>query len=264
MAWQKGQPWRVVKSLNVLNDQIRAYAPRSVPPATPVYSWGSIADDAHNASSDHYPHYYSALGSTAVVTARDFPHAPSLGLDGGTVCELLRQSRDPRIKYVIYNRRIFSGYRVGDTPAYTWRGYDGSDPHDTHFHISSVNTAIADSVQPWAIPSTAGGDEDMDAGQNQRLVNTDELLYAIGQMKTNTPASSVNTPTDVAGVDQIPFVKVIYDLQNKLTALSTGGVTQDMVNQAMVFALQQPAVLNALKPVLEEAAFKGSQKAEDE
>jgi hypothetical protein len=127
-----------------------------VPPATSVSSWGSIADDAHSTSSDHYPHYYGALGSTAVVCARDFPHAPGLGLDGGVVTEHLRQVRDPRVQYIIFNRRI-TGVNYG----WQWHTYTGDDPHNTHFHVSSVHTAIADSTAVWSLPgssSTSFGD----------------------------------------------------------------------------------------------------------
>jgi hypothetical protein len=109
MTWHPGENWRVVHSLDRLNQQIRAYAPRSVPPATDPNAWGSLADDAHSTSSDHYPHFYAALGSTAVVCARDFPHAPALGLNGSVVTEALRASRDARIGYVIFNRRITGG-----------------------------------------------------------------------------------------------------------------------------------------------------------
>lgn len=150
MAWSTGQPWRVVNSLNQLNAQIRAYAPRAVPPATNVDSWGSIADNAHSTSSDHYPHYYTALGGTAVVCARDFPHAPNLGLDGGVVTEHLRQQRDPRIQYIIFNGRI-----TGVSYGWQWATYTGDDDHSTHFHVSSVHTAAADQTQNFSLPGGA-------------------------------------------------------------------------------------------------------------
>jgi hypothetical protein len=147
MTWHTGQAWRVVNSLNKLNDQIRAYAPRAVPPATDVNAWGALADNAHSTSSDHYPHYYSALGGTAVVCARDFPHAPGLGLDGHVVTEALRISRDPRIGYLICDRRI-----TGPNHGWRWETYTGDDPHDTHFHVSSVHTAAADETRAWTLP----------------------------------------------------------------------------------------------------------------
>lgn len=151
MAWSKGQPWRVVRSLDRLNEQIRAAHPRAVPPATPEVSWGSIADSAHSSTSDHYPHFYKALGATAVVCARDFPHAPSLGLDAHKIADRLRVSRDPRIGYVISNGRI-----TGPNYGWRWSAYSGSDPHDTHIHVSTVHTAAADSGADWQI-----GDDDM-------------------------------------------------------------------------------------------------------
>ncbi|TDB71808.1 hypothetical protein E1211_15200 [Micromonospora sp. 15K316] len=154
-AWRKGQSWRVVRSLDRLNEQLRAAFPRAVPPATPAVSWGSIADSAHSSSSDHYPHYYTALGKTAVVCARDFPHAPKLGLDAHEVAEQLRRSRDPRIGYIISNGRI-----TGPNYGWEWDDYDGSDPHDTHIHVSTVHTARADDTRDWQI-----GEDDMDAKQ---------------------------------------------------------------------------------------------------
>lgn len=147
--WLPGQGWRVTNSLNVLNQQIRVYAPRSVPPATPTSSWGALADDEHSVNSDHYPHYYSALGSTAVVCARDFPHAPSLGLDGGVVTNWLVAHRDPRLRYIIFNRRIAEA-----SNNWQWRSYSGDDPHDTHFHVSGVHTGIADNTAPFSLPGS--------------------------------------------------------------------------------------------------------------
>lgn len=146
MTWSKGQPWRVVRSLDRLNEQVRAAYPQAVPPATPVTSWGAIADSAHSSTSDHYPHHYLALGRVAVVCARDFPHAPALGLDGHALADRLRRSRDPRIGYIVSNRRI-----TGPAHGWAWDTYDGSDPHDTHIHVSSVHTAVADDTRDWQI-----------------------------------------------------------------------------------------------------------------
>lgn len=151
-TWHTGAAWRVVNSLNQLNAQLRNFAPHAVPPATNANAWGSIADDAHSTSSDHYPHYYGALGSTAVVCARDFPHAPVLGLDGGAVTEAIRMARPAACQYVIFNRRI-TGVNYG----WTWHTYTGSDPHDTHFHVSSVHDGRADSTTAWALPGAISG-----------------------------------------------------------------------------------------------------------
>lgn len=157
-TWQRGQAWRVVNSLQTLNAQLRERYARAAPPATPATSWGSIADDAHSSSSDHYPHFYAALGSMAVVCARDFPHAASLGMDAGQITEALRLSRDPRIAYVIFAGRIFSS----TTQPWVWRPYSGSDGHWTHFHVSTVHTAAADDSRPWALPGGTMTGTDME------------------------------------------------------------------------------------------------------
>lgn len=152
--------WRLVRSLETQRSQVRAAAPRAVPPATPANAWGTIGDALHDSTSDHAPHVYAALGSTPVVCAADYPHAPALGLDGGAFTEALRQSRDPRIGYVIFDGRIFSGRQVGNVPAYVWRTYTGSDKHRTHWHVSVVHTAAADDTRPWAMPGgTTTGDD---------------------------------------------------------------------------------------------------------
>lgn len=175
MTWSKGQPWRVVRSLERLREQIRAAYPQAVPPATPVTAWGSIADSAHSTTSDHYPHYYSVLGSTAVVCARDFPHAPALGLDAHALADRLRASRDPRIGYVISNGRI-----TGPNYGWRWASYSGSDPHDTHIHVSTVHTAAADDARDWQI----GEDVDMTPEQARQL---DELHETITRWRSGMP-----------------------------------------------------------------------------
>lgn len=191
--WTKGQSWRVTNSLNTLNQQVRAYAPRSVPPATPVDSWGALADDAHSASSDHYPHYYTALGSTAVVCARDFPHAPALGLDGGVVTEHMRRARDARVGYIIFNRRI-----TGPNHGWLWDPYDGDDPHDTHFHVSGVHTAIADSTTPWSLPGGLAAADSTKEGESMSF----PILRIVG-------IDNANKPSDIFG-NQVPNNGLVF------------------------------------------------------
>lgn len=176
VTWHTGQAWRVVNGLNKLDQQIRAYAPRSIPPATNPDSWGALADNAHSTSSDHYPHFYSALGSTAVVCARDFPHAPGLGLSGPVVTEHLRRQRDPRVGYIICAGRI-----TGPNHGWAWDPYDGADPHDTHFHVSSVHGSVADSTAAWSLPGGAVPAPSPIRGDH-------EMIYTV----TGVPAGAVD------------------------------------------------------------------------
>jgi hypothetical protein len=142
-------PWRVAKSLDVLLAQINADAPKRS-----KVSDGSIADDAHATSSDHYPKTLPGLGATPTVTARDFTHDPADGADMNVTAEQLRVARDRRTKYVIWNRRIFSG-PAGPQP-WVWRPYGGDNPHDKHMHVSVVASAAADDTDRWDIGEDDG------------------------------------------------------------------------------------------------------------
>ena len=107
--------WRVAKSLLTLRTQVDAMAPSRSKAAD-----GTIGETAHSArKSDHNPN------ANNVVTAMDITHDPAHGVDAGALAEMLRLSKDPRIKYVISNRRIFSSQQ---TP-WQWREYTGANAH---------------------------------------------------------------------------------------------------------------------------------------
>jgi hypothetical protein len=122
--------WRVAKSLLKFRDQINLMAPRRN-----KSSDGTIGDAKHaSRSSDHNP--WVKDGKSGVVTAIDITHDPANGVDNGRICEFLRTQKDPRIKYVISNARIFSSV----TRPWEWRKYTGSNPHRSHFHVSVHST----------------------------------------------------------------------------------------------------------------------------
>lgn len=90
---------------------------------------GWIGDDAHQArKSDHNPDIYG------IVRAQDITHDPAHGFDSYKFANLILNKQDPRLAYVISNRRIGSGPR-GPEPG-VWRKYTGTNPHDHHVHIS--------------------------------------------------------------------------------------------------------------------------------
>lgn len=134
-------------SLLTLKSQIDAAFPGRLRGAD-----GTIGDTAHaGTTSDHNPIVYAALGSTPVVTALDITSDPAHGVDCGAVTEAIRLSRDVRVKYVIWSRRMFSSYASNGVAAWTWRPYSGSDPHTNHFHISVQPTVAADDRRLWTI-----------------------------------------------------------------------------------------------------------------
>lgn len=140
--------WRLARSLVQLRNEINAkYPGRS------KFADGSIGDRSHRGRrSDHNPDHRD------VVRAIDVTAWSNLAIE---VCEHIRKSKDPRVKYVIYNRQMFSSYGKGSVPAWEWRVYSGSNPHKSHFHISVVADNRGDDSSTWGIghPPTFGDDE---------------------------------------------------------------------------------------------------------
>lgn len=127
---EKAAAWRVSKALEMLRSQINVLAPHRS-----KVSDGGIGDPAHQSrKSDHNP--WVKDKGVGVVTARDFTHDPLHGCDAGLLAESLRKSKDARVKYVIWNRKIFTAAKKGSVPGWTWRPYSGSNPHNKHAHVS--------------------------------------------------------------------------------------------------------------------------------
>lgn len=139
--------WVPDRSLPVLFGQVNAAAPNRRKDSD-----GMLGDAAHAArESDHNPESPPPPGNPDdQVDAGDVTHDPAHGADMGVVSEEIRKSRDRRVRYVIFNRRIFYGYDRPGLPAFTWAAYSGSDPHTGHMHVS-VNDIHHDETQLWAI-----------------------------------------------------------------------------------------------------------------
>ena len=165
--------WRVAKSLLKLRDQINAQYPRRNKSAD-----GGIGDAAHaSRNSDHNP--WVKDGKTGIVTAFDITHDPANGCDIGTISEHMRLSRDPRIKYVIANARIFSSA----TSPWQWRKYTGSNPHRSHFHTSVHSSKTHyDRERTWSLPGAAPLPPDPDNPNTRPVVrrgSTGELVREV-------------------------------------------------------------------------------------
>jgi hypothetical protein len=130
--------WRAARSLDVLLVQLNVMAPNRS-----KISDGAIGDTAHSArKSDHNP------DAQNIVRARDYTHDPAGGLDCHWLAAQLAASRDPRIKYVIWDRRIWQG---------SWKPYSGSSPHIKHLHLSVVAGPAADDTTAWNLGLPASG-----------------------------------------------------------------------------------------------------------
>jgi len=184
--------WRVARSLDVLLEEVNAFAPLRSKVAD-----GSIGDAAHaSRDSDHNP--WVTFGGQGIVRARDITHDPANGLDcqrlADNLAALLALGGHPAARegaYVIWGGRIFSFDRRHEG----WRPYSGSNPHDHHLHLSvALDPAGFDSTRPWGVTleDDMFSDEDRDSinakldrllkkaeNSGERERNTNELLRAI-------------------------------------------------------------------------------------
>ena len=142
---------RLASSLTRLLMQVDAVYPNRV-----KSSDGQIGDAAHcgrdpsSWRSDHCPRIKD--GSVGVVTALDLTDDPANGCSMDTLTEAIRTAKDARIKYVIWNRRIFSSYARNGRAAWEWGAYSGSSPHEKHAHFSVVaDKALYDDQKDWKL-----------------------------------------------------------------------------------------------------------------
>lgn len=103
---------------------------------------GTIGDPAHaSRKSDHN------VDSAGFVRALDITHDPKHGVDSEEIAQGLRASRDPRISYIISNKKICSGVE-GPQP-WVWRFYGGPNAHNHHVHISVRGAPYRDDAKMW-------------------------------------------------------------------------------------------------------------------
>lgn len=134
--------WRVARSLIKLREQINTRFPERSKAAD-----GTIGDAAHaTRSSDHNP--WIKDGDMGIVSGMDITHDPAHGLDSEHLAEALRNLKDPRLKYVISNRKI----AAFDHENFKWRPYNGKNAHNHHCHISvKPDKAHYDDIKEWAL-----------------------------------------------------------------------------------------------------------------
>lgn len=141
MVWKGDNRNRLARSLVTLIDDVTQKFP-----GRNTRNDGTIGDLAHqNRVSDHNPAIHE--GGLGIVTALDITHDPAHGFDAGAFAESLRQNRDRRIKYVIFNGRIFSSKQ----DAWEWRPRNkGRGDHSEHVHVSVLgDPALFDDTSPW-------------------------------------------------------------------------------------------------------------------
>lgn len=145
-AARASKPWRVAKALLKLREQVNAKFPNRS-----KASDGTIGDAAHRLrSSDHNP--WIDGGRHDVVSAFDITHDPANGCDCHQIYQALVQNKDPRVKYIIWDRHITNASAIGTSPAWAKRRYNGINPHTRHLHLSVKSAADKyDNAADWAL-----------------------------------------------------------------------------------------------------------------
>lgn len=200
--------WRAAKSLIVFHNQTRPLAPGADP-----RSFGLKGDDRHESTSDHSPHDFAGWGDD-IVTAGDIPKFGNL--NPRQVLNNIRLSRDPRVKYAISERQMFSSYPARGYPAWTWRPYPlaDDDPHEDHGHLSVVGDRRADDERPWQISTGWSGDDDMKYNEHQKL-DAIYNLYPTVKLDTGKADDGSGPLRDF----EVPFTKAFQRLQADVAEL---------------------------------------------
>jgi len=175
MVATSGHRWRLAPSLiQLVKETDKLYPSRS------IASDGSFGDPAHAArGSDHNPKSPRPPG---FVDAVDLTDDDMHGCNVQTLIDHLVATRDPRVKYLIHNGRIWKSYPNRGYAAFQPQPYTGPNPHRLHAHISIVPEGRFDLLSWWppktkpTPPPTSPVQEDIDMlivtcpGQSTRLL----------------------------------------------------------------------------------------------
>lgn len=145
----RGWGWKVCEPVKAIGQQVEAAWPERQP------ADGTLAGGSHAKwpASDH------GKDPNGIVRAIDIGQHDDAELDD--FCEQLRLARDPRLRYLINDRKMFSSYPRHGYPAWTWRPYTGTNPHSGHAHLSMErDPAVDQDGRPFAV--TFPGEEDPD------------------------------------------------------------------------------------------------------
>lgn len=228
--------WVLVPCLGQLRTELNALAPNR-----DKTSDGTIGDRAHQASvSDHND---DEVGRVPIKDAdgKHEVHAYDADVDlrvPGLTMEMVvqhvvgrcRSGAEKRLRYVIYNRRIWeksNGWRQ--------RAYGGSNPHTGHAHFSSsYETEQEASTASWRLEeipvALTSGDKEWISAELAKIVDAriDQLTQKtpLGDGTDSTPIGHVSwnqgIPNPFAGGKRTYAWALLQDVANKVDELLKG------------------------------------------
>lgn len=171
--------WRVAPAVVAALDEATRRWPRRSRTAD-----GTIGDPAHarrGPASDHNP------DERGVVLAFDLTHDPGNGCDAHALVERAVARRDPRIKYAISRRRIWSSARAAEG----WRPYTGANPHQAHAHVSVKRSQENDTRDWWPADPAADDPEEDDMARLVKAKGKGAVYGTDGTQRWHVPAPAV-------------------------------------------------------------------------
>lgn len=178
--WE-GREWYLAPGGVALIPSLMSQWPDSTPYDGTVASQGH---DDRSPRSDHRPQPTDE--SPAIVRAIDI--GEKIEDQGADLFEQLRATRDPRIKYVLHENKIFSSYaRLSRDP---WEVHSQSIGHYDHVHISFTTRADWDNT-PWNLK---GDEEELTPEEREILEWARRLKTAYESVGSNEDAPKFMVP----------------------------------------------------------------------
>lgn len=195
--------WHLAPALDQLRAEVNALWPNRS-----KASDGTIGDAAHSArTSDHNPNARRSVNAIDITAS---------GIDTGKLINAAKAH--PSVRYIIHRGRIMNR----DIGNFQSRHYGGSNPHNTHVHISIYQSATAERrTQSWGLANAKGGGT---SGGGNRYGNP-KAKHELGSRTLNLYSAG----TDVA------------DLQQRLKKLKryTGGTVDGHYGPAVKSAVER-------------------------
>lgn len=199
--------YRRAKSLDQLMRQFNLACP-----GRDTSSDGWIGDAAHaSRNSDHNPWVIDGDG-VPVVTAQDIDEDLGDGLSLKKVIDEICRSKDPRVKYIIYEGMI----TVQGSKLQRWKKYTGNNAHKLHAHISvHSDQKLFDDTSEWSLGL---------AKQTKAAVEEPAVIQPEPQKPADVPAEQppalVDPPPDIVEqlAEQPAAVSKVEPPNNSATA----------------------------------------------
>jgi hypothetical protein len=164
-----------------------------------------------------------------------------------------------RFIYIIYHNSVWRKSEGWVRKSYTGAWHD-------HLHVSG-DPAYDEDGSPFNSILALGEKEVTDT---QREINTDQTIFAIGQLHEKAAGVTVDGFSDANHDMALPAVTLLKRVDDTTEAtlrvvqqLPAGGVTQEMLNTAVTNALLDEDVLNALGQLIYEKSLEAARQAED-